>query len=154
MCAGQGALQEAGWFPWQESGAGCHCVVPICPTRSAPVPLGPLTDPPVPLPISSVFGAWAAHVEAGGRMEGSSLAAHLLLCFLQSLEGCRVAAGLWGWRQLVLPSGSMRDPEGLVSCCCWLLLPLGSRWELLDGDGKEGACARRVQKATATVLHL
>lgn len=29
ICAGQGALQEAGWFP---------CVVPICPTHSAPVP--------------------------------------------------------------------------------------------------------------------
>lgn len=58
-----------------------------------------------------------------------------------------MAAGLWGWRQLVLPSGSMMDPEGLVSCCCWLLLLLGSRWELLDGDGKEGARGRRVQKS-------
>lgn len=34
-------------------------------------------------------------------MEESSLAPHLLLAFLQSLEGCTGAAGLWEWRQLI-----------------------------------------------------
>lgn len=68
-------------------------------------------------------------------------------CLSAVLGGCTAAAGLSGMEAARPPFRINEGSRGTGVRFLQASPALGSRWELLDGDRKGGACGRRVQKA-------
>lgn len=135
--------------------AGIWSRMPLCSPQMSyslcPVPPGPLTDLSVPLPINSVFEAWAAHIGGdGGQDRGvlfSPTSSPSLSAVLGGVQSSSRAVGMEAARP------PFRIDEGSRGTGV-MLLPASLAPGLQMGAFGWGWERRRVQKATATVLHL